>query len=175
MHDQLIDAYKRALAHAEFLVDSELRGRRYTYNHHFNQNLQRARNRRVAAAQAQTAHAQSKATAAAAAESANFDSNSPNVNASVPLQQPDKTNADHKIARKRFVDAICQQVVSHLLFDGDESPLKILCPELIAKLTDNQLEQIAGGDSASKSKRQRLKEIEGYEAAMEIFRTQRIG
>lgn len=39
MHDQLIDAYKRALAHAEFLVDSELLGRPYTYNHYFKENL----------------------------------------------------------------------------------------------------------------------------------------
>ncbi|KAH7631146.1 hypothetical protein B0T09DRAFT_398779 [Sordaria sp. MPI-SDFR-AT-0083] len=188
MHDQLDEAYKGALAHAEFLVDSELLGRPYTYNHYFNENLERARSRRIAATQAQKAHAQPSATTAAAAEFAKSDSSSNSssikVKISVPLQQPSKTHADqvkenidvlksyYKIARKRFVDAICQQVVSLLLLNGDESPLNILCPELIAKLTDNQLEQIAGEDSASRSMRQGLdEEIEGLKAAMEVFRT----
>lgn len=89
-----------------------------------------------------------------------------------------KTNADQvkdifdilKSYYKIAGNAIYQQVVSRLLLDGDQSSLKILCAELIAKLTDNQLEQIAGEDSASRSKRQRLDgEIEGYEAAIEIF------
>ncbi|KAK3954256.1 hypothetical protein QBC32DRAFT_384980 [Pseudoneurospora amorphoporcata] len=111
MDDQLDDAYKCALAHAEFLVDSELLRRPYTYNHYFNENIKRP-----------------KATTAAAAQSANsnsISSSSINVKLSVPLQQSNRTHADqvkenifdvlksyYKIARERFVNGICQQVVS---------------------------------------------------------------
>lgn len=186
MHDQLVDAYKRALAHAEFLVDSELLGRPYTYNCYFNENLQRARNRRLAAAQAaQSAQSdESKAAVTVTAESADSSSSSTNLSTDVQQNQPSKTNADqvkedifdilesyYKIARVRFVDAICQQVVSRLLLDDDESPLKVLCPELIAKLTDDQLEHIAGEDNASRIERMRLdEEIQQYQKTMEMLK-----
>ncbi|KAK8172501.1 P-loop containing nucleoside triphosphate hydrolase protein [Phyllosticta citrichinensis] len=77
----------------------------------------------------------------------------------------------YKVSRKRFVDVICQQVVFHLLLEGDGSPLKVFDPELIMKLDDEHLEQIAGEDEASKHHRQVLKrEIESLEAALKVLR-----
>ncbi|KAL1848164.1 hypothetical protein Daus18300_013678 [Diaporthe australafricana] len=78
----------------------------------------------------------------------------------------------YKVSRKRFVDVICQQVVFHLMLEGDGSPLKVFDPELIMNLDTEQLEQIAGEEVESKYQRHVLKrEMESLEAALKILRS----
>lgn len=78
----------------------------------------------------------------------------------------------YKVSRKRFVDVICQQVVSHYLLEGEESPLTIFGPELVMSLDAEQLDQIAGKDTASRRERQVLDgEIKSLEAALKVLRT----
>jgi hypothetical protein len=61
--------------------------------------------------------------------------------------------------------------VEHFLLDGGGSPLKVLTPELIATMSDTQLDMIAGEDATTKRERERLgSEIEGLEAAMRVLR-----
>ncbi|KAK4100262.1 hypothetical protein N658DRAFT_524846 [Parathielavia hyrcaniae] len=77
----------------------------------------------------------------------------------------------YEVSRKKFVDAICRLVVEHFLLDGRSSPLKVLTPELIAKMSDSQLDMIAGEDATTKRERERLDaEIRGLKAAMEAMR-----
>jgi hypothetical protein len=59
----------------------------------------------------------------------------------------------YKVARKRFVDAICRQVISHFLLDGDQSPLKVFSPDLVMGWDNNLLEMIAGEDVETKDRR----------------------
>jgi hypothetical protein len=77
----------------------------------------------------------------------------------------------YKVSRKRFVDVICRQVISHFLLEGDGSPLKIFSPELFLGLDDDQLEMIAGEDVETKHQRSMLEsEIKNLEAAMKVLR-----
>lgn len=83
----------------------------------------------------------------------------------------DALTSYYKVARKRFVDAICQQVVNHFLLEGDQSPLKILGPDLINSLGPEELAFIAGEGSASKLQRHSLQQdIERLKAAEEFLR-----
>ncbi|KAK2737104.1 interferon-induced GTP-binding protein Mx1 [Colletotrichum kahawae] len=65
-----------------------------------------------------------------------------------------------------------QQVVFHLMLEGDGSLLKVFNPELIMNLNTEQLEQIAGEDAESKHQRHVLKqEMESLEAALKVLRS----
>jgi hypothetical protein len=84
----------------------------------------------------------------------------------------------YKVSRKRFVDAICQQVLDyHLLFgeeDGDrqqKSPLKVFDADLVMNLDDQKLESIAGEDPWTKQQRELLAaEIKNLTEATKILR-----
>lgn len=81
----------------------------------------------------------------------------------------DTVTSYHKVSRKRFVDAVCQQVVFHFLLDCSESTIKIFSPEFVMKLTADELEMIAGEDSQHKSQRQLLeREIRDLASALAV-------
>ena len=146
-----------------------------TFNHYFNSNLQKKRSERV--------------TESLKAMAVTINNGFTNDGKYVPVGKIDKHAVDkdnkqqtcedildtlvsyYKVSRKRFVDVICQQVVSHLLLEGDQSPLKILSSDLVMSLSDKQLEAIAGEDAESKSQRQVLKrEINSLQAASKVLR-----
>jgi hypothetical protein len=77
----------------------------------------------------------------------------------------------YKVTRKRFVDNVCNQVINHFLLEGDESPLKILSPELVMGLDNEQLELIAGEEAETRRQRQVSgSSIKELEAAVKILR-----
>ncbi|KAK2758928.1 interferon-induced GTP-binding protein Mx1 [Colletotrichum kahawae] len=173
--DKLIDTYQRAISHTHFLLGIERRGTPNTFNHYFNANLQKKRSERVSK------------TFEAMAVSSPWDEDDERY---VPMSQigkhaVDKDNGQqvcedildtlmsyYKVSRKRFVDVVCQQVVFHLMLEGDGSPLKVFNPELIMNLNTEQLEQIAGEDAESKHQRHVLKRgIESLEAALKVLRS----
>ncbi|KAK2035020.1 interferon-induced GTP-binding protein Mx1 [Colletotrichum zoysiae] len=65
----------------------------------------------------------------------------------------------YKVARKRFVDVVLQQVIFHFLLDAWDGPLKIFSPDLVMGLDDRQLRIIAGEDSATQEKREHLTSV----------------
>lgn len=148
--DKLIESYQQAMNHTQFLLRIERGGTPNTFNHYFNANLQKKRSERMSK------------TFEAMAVSSPWGSDD---NRYVPLNDirqhaVDKDNGQqvcedivdtlisyYKVSRKRFVDVICQQVVFHLLLEGDGSPLKVFNPELIMNLDTEQLEHIAGEDA----------------------------
>jgi hypothetical protein len=169
--EKLHPAYVRAKDHAEFLLDIELNGRPRTYNHYFRDNVLKSKAERLEKALADKSSSQKYDTVTL---------NTQSIREVVAA----KNNADHtkedvhdilesyyKVSRKRFIDAICQQAIDHFLLDGNDSPLKVLNPELISKMSDTQLDMIAGEDSTTKRERKRLNfEIQGLEAAMKVIR-----
>lgn len=77
----------------------------------------------------------------------------------------------YKVARKRFVDVVLQQVIFHFLLDARDSPIKIFCPDLVMGMNDRQLRMIAGEDSATQEKREHLARIvENLKLAAEELR-----
>ncbi|KAM7187039.1 P-loop containing nucleoside triphosphate hydrolase protein [Rhypophila sp. PSN 637] len=165
-------AYHRALEQADFLIGIEANGRPSTYNHYFNDNLQKARVERLSKGIGRV--------------STPLNDNTVNLNLnSLTSLVENKSNVDqvkedvhdilksyYKVARKRFVDDICLQVINHFLLDGPYSPLRVLSPEVIMGLTDSQLDRIAGESRATKRERDRLvSEVKGLEEAMEVLRS----
>ncbi|KXH66213.1 interferon-induced GTP-binding protein Mx1 [Colletotrichum salicis] len=171
--DKLIDTYQRAMSHTHFLLGIERGGTPNTFNHYFNANLQKKRGDRVCQ------------TFKAMAISFPHDEEKYVPLSKIGQHAVDKDNGQqvcedildtlmsyYKVSRKRFVDVICQQVVFHLMLEGDGSPLKIFNPELIMNLDTEQLEQIAGEDAESKHQRHVLKrEMESLEAALKVLRS----
>ena len=75
----------------------------------------------------------------------------------------------YKVARKRFVDIVCMQAVDYFLITGHDAPIKVLSPQFVSELTNEQLETIAGEDLVSRRKREHLKrKIENLEAGKKI-------
>jgi hypothetical protein len=84
----------------------------------------------------------------------------------------------YKVARKRFVDCVCQQVVDHFLLYGkqgagpdEKSPLSIFDSDLILSLDESKLEDIAGEDPWTKQQRDMLAtEIKNLTEATKVLR-----
>ena len=165
-------AYARAKGHADFLLDIEINGRPSTYNHYFNDNLQKARSERLTRAingatddKWQIGHVGVKLSAVS-----NLTTNKSNAD-QVKEDIHNILKSYYKVSRRRFVDQLCRQAIENCLLDGSGSPLKVLNPELIATMNDAQLDMIAGEDSTTRRERERLKsEIQGLEAAMKVLR-----
>ncbi|KAK3390257.1 P-loop containing nucleoside triphosphate hydrolase protein [Podospora didyma] len=165
--DQLLEAYRRALDHAQFLIDIELNGRPNTVNHYFNDNLQKARMNRITERMGMVLHEDVIVPKSALQCLAMSKSNADQVKEDIH----DILKSYYKVSRKRFVDVICQQVIEHYLLDGSVSPLKVLTPELVTKMSDDTLEMIAGEEAGTKRERERLRnEIRGLQEALKVLR-----
>ncbi|KAL4744044.1 hypothetical protein BDV11DRAFT_201469 [Aspergillus similis] len=78
----------------------------------------------------------------------------------------------YKVARKRFVDVVCQHVIYHFLMDIEDGPLRIFSPDLVMSLDTEELEMVASEDADSKRRREILKrEIDSLETALKILRS----
>ncbi len=164
--EKLQTAYLRAKDHVDFLLDLEINGRPSTCNHYFVDSLQKARSERLA--QAIGDGGNDNMISVSAVSSLVIDkSNADQVKEDIH----DTLKSYYKVSRKRFVDAVCRQAIEHFLLDGSGSPMKVLNPELIATMTDSQLDMIAGEDVTTRRERERLgSEIQGLKAAMKVLR-----
>ena len=76
----------------------------------------------------------------------------------------------HKIARKRVVDNVIQNV-DYFLLSGEQSPLNILTTGFVSQMTKEQLERCAGEDEVSKRERAKFTElIETLQEGMNVLR-----
>ncbi|KAF4630112.1 hypothetical protein G7Y89_g8030 [Cudoniella acicularis] len=130
--DKLRNAYRRAMSYARFLLAIERGSRPTMLNHYFNANLQKKRSERM--------------TRSLMAMAISFSGGGEERYVPVCEDILDTLMSYYKISRKRFVDVICQQVVSHFLLEGDENPLQILVPDLAIRLDLEQPELITGED-----------------------------
>ncbi|RDA91020.1 hypothetical protein CP533_2545 [Ophiocordyceps camponoti-saundersi (nom. inval.)] len=170
--DKLSDRYRTAMDHARFLLDVERGGYPVTFNHYFNSTLQQKRGQRISEPLKKKIMTSEKSqrewiSASDIDKCVTQMSNRDHVCEDIL----DTLASYYKVSRKRFVDVICQQVISHFLLNGRDSPLNLFGPDLIMSLTEDQLETIAGEDDVSKQQRQALeREVKNLEAALQVLR-----
>ena len=76
----------------------------------------------------------------------------------------------YDVARTRFIDNVCKQAADFFLVNGPDTPLRVLSPVFVSRLTDEKLEQIAGEESAVKRQRDKLqKDMNSLSEAMRIL------
>ncbi|ROT40756.1 hypothetical protein SODALDRAFT_291136 [Sodiomyces alkalinus F11] len=190
LRGKLRDAYKRAMDQAELLLSIERHGQLMTMNHHFSHNVQTAQGKRLLEALDKIAdggepvlhhsygnhHMQGRDLDSSAMLRV--------PRAAIPGVVADKSNAElvrqeihdilhsyYEVARRRFVDVVCQQVVFHLLLDAEDSPLRIFGPDLVMALDETQLEAIAGEELVTRRQREQLEdEVERSKKAVQAVR-----
>lgn len=173
--DKLRAAYQRAMDHVRFLLSVERGGRPTTFNHYFNATLQKKRGAHLSEAidklQLKKADPAVGSVDSYRAQDVR-DSMMPKNNAAQVCDDIVDTLASYyKVARKRFVDTVCQQAVNHHLLDGTGSPLRILGPDLVMAMSSRQLDLVAGEDAASRRHREVLgRERDSLRAAKKVLR-----
>ncbi len=153
----LLPSYEKALQQASFLVEVERHGNMMTMNHYFAENVRKAREARL--------KLQLEALNSWQTEDEHRE---PLLRLKdilgVVVSNDDHTIQDlhdtlksyYKVARKRFVDAVCLQAVDHFLVSGKTSPLWIFSPHFIGKMSDAELHQIAGDEDETIRRRNLL-------------------
>ena len=170
--DKLLVAYRKAMDHARFLLFIERKGGPCTFNHYFNSTLQEKRNDRLIEPMNQLAFFDSE-----------YNEDVLHVSKLKKLTV-DKSNDDqvcddifdavssyYKVARKRFVDNVCQQAILHMLLRAEDGPLTFFSSDMVMGLAEEELDAIAGEDEDSKLTRVSLeREIRNLEAAVKVLR-----
>ncbi|KPM45987.1 hypothetical protein AK830_g453 [Neonectria ditissima] len=174
--DDLQKRYQRAVDHAEFLLDVEFQGTSMTYNPVFwekcdkrkssrNQELEDAAEKKLGG----TADIGDFAAIKKMLKEAFGDGD--------PVKMTRQSIHDvlfsyYDIARSRFVDVLCQQVIHHFLLHAPDSPLNVLSDTVVLKMTPEQLDAIAGEDMVSRERRKKLTaDIENLTQALKILRS----
>ncbi|KAK4130568.1 hypothetical protein BT67DRAFT_390895 [Trichocladium antarcticum] len=172
--EKLTKAYSRAKSQADSLLGIELNGRPSTYNRSFNDTLQQARLDRLTRAIRQAGDeidddgGNGHAGLASRLTNLVFNKSNPEQ---VKEDIHDILESYYKISCKRFVDVICRLVVESDLLERNGSPLKVLTPALISRMSDEQLDMIGGEEVATKRERKRLEsDIKGLKAAKKVLR-----
>jgi hypothetical protein len=76
----------------------------------------------------------------------------------------------YHVARKRFVDNICKQATDYFLVNGPDTPLTVFSPNLVSKMSDKELQQIAGEEERVKNQREQInKDIANLEKIIDIL------
>ncbi|KAM5347300.1 hypothetical protein ACJ41O_010305 [Fusarium nematophilum] len=170
LYDALRERYRAALAQAEFLLEVELGGTPATYNHYFNDTLNKCRQERLKAQLSDKAlngyqHGQ-------VIRLDDIVQNHPLSNDDQVVREiHDILKSYYKLSRKRFVDNVRMQAADHFLVTGSDTPLKLFSPKFVTSLTASQLEEVAGEESGVKRRRAQLdKEIRLLEEGMRILR-----
>lgn len=141
----------KALEEVQFLIEVEQHGDLLTMNHYFADNLRKDREDRI---RRQLMSLQSWAIDDAQKEPllrlkdtiAAFVSNGDQT----IQDHHDTLEAYYKIARKRFVDAVCLQAGDLFLVSSKDGPLWLFSPHFIGSLSNLDLNKIAGeGDEAA--------------------------
>lgn len=171
--DRLGETYCKAMEHTQFLLNVERGGNPSTFIHYFNTTLQQKRAKRISKPLKERAvrcdgHHELHISTSDIEKCVTNKNNGQQVCEDIL----DTVTSYYKVSRKRFVDVVCQQVVSPYLLHGQQSPLMIFSPDLIMGLDSEQLEMIAGEDEESKQQRQSLeREIQSLDVALKVLRT----
>ncbi|TVY45716.1 Interferon-induced GTP-binding protein [Lachnellula subtilissima] len=166
-----LPSYKEALNQVSFLVNIEQSGNLMTLNHYFADNLRKAREDRI---KRRLIDLQTWATPDPQKEPllrlsdtiTAFVSNEDHT----VLDLHDTLEAYYKVARKRFVDAICLQAVDHCLISSGSGPLWLFSPQYVGQMSTSELTQVAGESDAAAGLRSRLvEEIANLKAGERIL------
>ena len=176
----LLPSYEKAVQQASFLVEIERHGNLMTTNHYFAENVRKAREARLKLQLEALNSWQTDAGNLWKTEGAGEPLLRLKDILGVVMSNDNHTIQDlhdtlksyYKVARKRFVDAVCLQAVDHFLVSGKTSPLRIFCPHFIGKMSDAELHQIAGdGDETIKKRNILETELCSLKAGEKILET----
>jgi hypothetical protein len=169
----LLPSYEKALQQVSFLIQIERHGNLMTMNHYFAENVRKAREARLklrleALQSWQTQDERSepllRLTDILGAVMSNNDHMIQDLH--------DTLKSYYKVARKRFVDAVCLQAIDHFLVSGKSSPLWIFSPHFIGEMSDTELHQIAGDKDETIRRRNTLEtELDSLKAGEKILQT----
>ena len=81
----------------------------------------------------------------------------------------DTLEAYYKVARKRFVDAVCLHAVDYFLASNKEGPLWLFSPHFVGGLSNSDLNKIAGEGDEAAGRRVRLEEEISNLSAVKLF------
>lgn len=169
----LLPSYEKALQQASFLAEIERHGNLMTMNHYFAENVRKAREARLklqfeALNSWQTGDEQREPLLRLKDILGVVMSNDDHT-----IQDlHDTLKSYYKVARKRFVDAVCLQAVDHFLVSGKTSPLWIFSPHFIGNMSDAELRQIAGDEDETIKRRNMLAtELASLKAGEKILET----
>jgi hypothetical protein len=162
----LLSSYEKAVQQASFLVEIERHGNLMTTNHYFAENVRKAREARLKL-QLEALNSWQTEGNLWKTEGGGEPLLRLKDVLGVVMSNDDHTIQDlhdtlksyYKVARKRFVDAVCLQAVDYFLVSGKTSPLWIFSPHFIGKMSDAELHQIVG-DEAETIKRRNMLETE---------------
>lgn len=167
----LLPLYKKALDQVAFLIATEQHGSLMTMNHYFADNLRKAREDRIKQRLLSlnswtTDDAQKepllRLTDTIAALVSNDEQSTQDLH--------DTLKSYYKVARKRFVDAVCLQAIDHFLVSSKEGPLWLFSPQFIGGISDADLNLIAGeADEAVKYRLRLVHEITNLRAGQRIL------
>ncbi|KAH8803098.1 dynamin GTPase [Xylogone sp. PMI_703] len=154
IEEQLRDSYLTAIRHVLFIIDVERFGTPMTMNPSFKDNLEESK-----ASQGNGPFSEPEEARVM-------------VKAEHTIQQlHDILKSYYEVARKRFVDTICMQGSDAYLLTGPTSPLRIFGTSFVSRLSDTQLDLIAGEDVATKQLRKSLKsEIDALKKGKKLLR-----
>jgi hypothetical protein len=171
----LLLSYEKALQEASFLAEVERDGNLITLNHYFAENVRKAREARL---KVQLEALNSWQTDALQTGELSEPLLRLKDILGVVMSNDDHTIQDlhdtlksyYKVARKRFVDAVCLQAVDHYLVSGKTSPLWVFSPDFIGKMSDTELHQIAGDEDETIRRRNTLEtELSSLRAGEKIL------
>ncbi|KAF6816999.1 interferon-induced gtp-binding protein mx2 [Colletotrichum sojae] len=174
--EDLVKRYQGAMDHAKFLIHVEREGRSITYNPVFDQTFDQGKIKRSACRYKTNFIPLPNGEGWSRFKVVHWkDILNPST---VPTGIEETCHAIHDvlesyygIARARFVDMVCTQVVDHFLLGGNKSPLGVLSTNRVFEMSSEQLRMVAGEDSVTKSTREMLvSNINMFEAAKKILR-----
>lgn len=185
--DDLLAKYRTAIETVAFLFKVEQSGTLLTENHYFSETLHKVRDQRI---RDTTIYELKKLSVRGNVLNKN-DKHMKEENliresdlSKLSFKHTNKSNLEHavddihdilycyyKTARKRFVDGVLMQAMDWFLLKGSPSPLHLFTSSYVSDFTPEQLEKVAGEDTATKSRRLELKkEIHALEAAEDVIR-----
>lgn len=168
LRDELCSRYQAAMDHTRSILQIERNGFPITLNHYFNSTIQKTRQGRFL----DKIGEHSGDVVSLPAEVLRSLSTDMDNHEHVCDDILDTVESYYKVARKRFVDTLCQHVVYHMLLVGPDSPLTVLSPEGILGVSQDQLEAIAGDDAVIRSQRGILRrQVESLDEAIKVLRS----
>ncbi|KAI2777520.1 dynamin family protein [Daldinia loculata] len=177
LSDDLLDCYRRAIKHAEFLLHVECKGKVTTSNPNFKDLLANNREERQKRMVLEGNKNASELSTGRNRATAKMDAKADVTKVVLPSIEQihgdvhDVIKTYYEIARARFLDGIHQQAITHFLLDGEQSVFQVFTPERVLSMTSEEVESIAKESPTSTQAREKLEpEIESLEKAIEVLR-----
>ncbi|KAK7418895.1 hypothetical protein QQX98_003598 [Neonectria punicea] len=173
--EDLQKRYQRAVDHAEFLLDVEFQGTSMTYNPAFwetRDSNKRARHQKLTK-DAGTYNGDNPSGAIEKLKNLLKTALGDGDTVKATRQDiHDVLFSYYDVARSRFVDVLCQQVIHHFLLHAPDSPLNVLSDKVVLGMTPDQLDAIVGEGMVLRERRKKLTtDIENLTKALKILRS----